>query len=227
MNKRFLHMSHAEQTAGWAWLVIQLFFLPSAVSFINKLLHLGFSAAILNVMILTVDLIAVAVIFRRYLQYQLRSVRLSTLFLWVPVGFLLYWIMSVGTAYLIAIFQPAHINANNEVVHVLLLEQPLLMTVSTVIVAPITEETLFRGLLFGQLYKKKPILGYTVSVFVFAAVHVVNYIGMQSPFTLLISLLQYIPAGVVLGFVYVKAETLAAPILIHTILNLLATVAMR
>lgn len=226
MNK-FLTMTRAEQAIGWAWLVIQLFFLPTIISLINMLLHLGLSVTMLNVVLFTIDFIAVVVIFRRYLQGQLRSIRLSTLFVWVPVGFLLYWLMSIGVTYIAAILQPAHINANNVAIHTLLQERPLLMTVGTVIFAPITEEILFRGLLFGQLYKKKPILGYTVSVLVFAAVHVVSYIGMQSPLSLLISLLQYIPAGVVLGFIYVKAQTLAAPILIHAILNLLATVAMR
>ena len=225
--KNYLKMTSAEQALGWAWLVIQLFFLPVSVVFINELLQLGLSIAVLNAVIFVIDLIAVLTIFRRYLWYQLRSIRISALILWVPVGFLLYWVLSVAVTYVMLIVQPEHINANNAAVKVLMDNRFVLTAICTVIIAPITEETLFRGLLFGQLYKKQPVLGYIVSVFVFAAVHVVSYIGQQSPLSLLISLLQYLPAGLVLSFVYTKAKTLAAPILIHATLNLLATLALR
>lgn len=225
--KHYLKMTYAEQAVGWAWLVIQLFFLPVAVVLANDLLQLSLSAAVLNTVIYVIDLIAVIIIFRRFLLLQLRSIRISVLLLWVPVGFVLYWLLAYAATYVMLILQPEHINANNAAVKSLMDSQFILTTICTVIIAPITEETLFRGLLFGQLYRKQPILGYMISILVFAAVHVVSYIGQQSPLSLLISLVQYIPAGFVLSFVYTKAGTLTAPIFIHATLNLLATLALR
>ena len=227
MNKNFLTMSKAEQLTGWAWLLIQLLFLPSVVGFLNALLQLGLSVAMLNIILFTIDFIAVIAIFHRYLLVQLREIRLDRLVVWVPLGIMLYWTLSIFAQYLVLYLQPAHTNANNETISSFLQQQQFLMTIGTVILVPVTEETLFRGLLFGTLYKKHPALGYVVSVLVFAAVHVVGYIGTQDIFSLCVSLIQYIPAGLVLGLVYVKANSLVAPILIHAFLNALATLILR
>ena len=220
-------MSFTEQLAGWIWLMVQLLFLPSIVGIANLLLHLNLSVAMLNVILFTLDFIAIIAIFHRYLFVQIRMVKLSRLLIWVPLGLGLYWTLSIVVSYLLFYLQPAHTNANNETISSLLQEQQLLMTIGTVFLVPITEETLFRGLLFGTLYKKHPALGYVVSVLVFAAVHVIGYIGTQDILSLCVSLIQYIPAGLVLSFVYIKANTLAAPILIHSILNAVATLMLR
>lgn len=223
----FLTMTRSEQAVGWAWFVIQLFFLPVVFALLNELLHLGMTVATLNIVLFAVNFIAVAIIFRRYLLVQLKSAQIKALAGWVPLGIFLYWIISFAVHILVLTLQPEHTNANNETVDLLIKQQPLLMTIGTVVLVPITEETLFRGLLFGQLYKKHPLLGYTVSVFVFAAVHVVGYIGLQDPISLCISLLQYLPAGLVFGFVYAESKTLVTPIILHAFINLIATLSMR
>ena len=226
MNK-FLIMTKSEQVTGWAWFVIQLFFLPVLVTFLNELLHLGLSVAMLNVILFTANFLAVIVIFHRYFSVQLRCVQFTALAIWIPLGWLVYCLLATVVSYVVPILQPDHVNANNDTVSILLKQQPLLMTIGIVFLGPIAEETLYRGLLFGQLYKLHPLLGYIVSTLIFAAVHVVGYIGLQDPFSLLVSLLQYLPAGFAFGFVYVKSKTLIAPIVIHILINALATLVLR
>lgn len=226
MNK-FLTMTRSEQALGWAWFVIQLFFLPVVLVFVSELFGLGLSVVTLNIILFIINFAAVAVIFRRYLMNQLRSVRFKSLAVWVPLGIVLYWVFTIVINIVVLSLQPAHSNANNEAVDSLLNQQPLLMAIGTVILVPIAEETLFRGLLFGQLYKLHPLLGYVLSILVFAAVHVVGYIGTQDAFTLFISLLQYMPAGLIFGIVYAESGTLVAPIMLHSFFNLIATLSMR
>lgn len=226
MNK-FLTMTRSEQALGWAWFVIQLFFLPVVLVFVSELLGLGLSVVTLNIILFIINFAAVAVIFRRYLMNQLRSVRFKSLAVWVPLGIVLYWLFTIVINIVVLSLQPEHSNANNEAVDSLLNQQPLLMAIGTVILVPIAEETLFRGLLFGQLYKLHPLLGYVLSILIFAAVHVVGYIGTQDAFTLFISLLQYMPAGLIFGIVYAESGTLVAPIMLHSFFNLIATLSMR
>ena len=223
MKRRFLNMSHSEQTTGWAWMVIQLFLLPSVVELLTHLFHLNISAAMLNVMLFCLNFIGTVTIFRQYLQHQTECIKLWRLLVFVPLGLVLYWLAATGVSYLIMQLWPAHINPNNQAVMALHEELPILMTIGIVFLVPITEETLFRGLLFGTVYKKYPVLGFIVSVLGFAVIHVFSYIGQQPLATLLISFLQYIPAGIVLSLSYLWARTLVAPILIHGIINLLAT----
>ena len=226
MNK-FLTMTRSEQALGWAWFVIQLFFLPVVLVFVSELFGLGLSVVTLNIILFIINFAAVAVIFRRYLMNQLRCVRFKSLAVWVPLGIVLYWVFTIVINIVVLSLQPEHSNANNEAVDSLLNQQPLLMAIGTVILVPIAEETLFRGLLFGQLYKLHPLLGYVLSILVFAAVHVVGYIGTQDAFTLFISLLQYMPAGLIFGIVYAESGTLVAPIMLHSFFNLIATLSMR
>ena len=226
MNK-FLTMTRSEQAMGWAWFVFQLFFLPVIFVFLNELLHIGLTITMLNVVLFIVNFAAIVLIFRRYLLLQLQSVRIKALAAWVPLGVFFYWTLAFAINIAVLTLQPEHANANNDTVDAFLQEQPFLMAIGTVVLAPITEETLYRGLLFGQLYKKHPILGYTVSIFLFAAVHVVGYIGQQDFFSLFVSLLQYLPAGLVFSIVYAESQTLVAPIILHSFFNLIATLSMR
>jgi membrane protease YdiL (CAAX protease family) len=55
---------------------------------------------------------------------------------------------------------------------------------------------------------------------------VIAYIGTLSPMRLLLSLLQYLPAGYCLARAYAKSGSLFAPMLIHATINLIAVLLM-
>ena len=60
-----------------------------------------------------------------------------------------------------------------------------------------------------------------VSVLAFAAIHVVGYIGLFDPVTLILCFVQYLPAGIILAAAYEKTDTIITPILIHIFINLI------
>jgi membrane protease YdiL (CAAX protease family) len=99
------------------------------------------------------------------------------------------------------------------------------MVIGTVVLVPIVEETLYRGLIFGLLPKR--ILRYAVSVGAFCAIHVMGYIGYYEPLHLLLCFMQYIPAGLVLAYAYERSGSIFAPILIHMAINGIAMLFMR
>ena len=53
----------------------------------------------------------------------------------------------------------------------------------------------------------------------FSAIHILGYIGKASTLTLVLSFLQYLPAGLCLAWSYAKSETILTPIVIHTLIN--------
>jgi len=91
----------------------------------------------------------------------------------------------------------------------------------------ITEETLYRGLLFQGLQRKNRALAYLVSVSVFAWIHVMGYVGQFDWRTLLLCFVQYLPAGIILALAYEKTDTIITPILIHIAVNQIGMSAMR
>ena len=93
------------------------------------------------------------------------------------------------------------------------------MSFVTIILAPIIEETLVRGLVFGSLHRTSRWLAYIVSCFLFVFMHNWQYFGLYPALSILLSCLPYIPASVALAWVYEKGGTIWAPITLHALIN--------
>ena len=135
----------------------------------------------------------------------------------LPVYFLGSWLCS-QIAY---ILRPDFVNLNDQSIAGMLKNSYWLMGIGTVLLVPMAEETLFRGLIFHGLYSKNKALAFAVSTMAFAAVHVISFIGKYDASLLLLSLLQYVPAGICLAFAYAKTGTVWTPIIMHTAINLI------
>ena len=98
-----------------------------------------------------------------------------------------------------------------------MLSSPVSLILMTVVLAPILEEILFRGILMkGMIHNKvKPATAIIASAVIFGAVHF-------NPW-------QFVGAcllGLVLGLVYHKTKSLLMPILLHAFNNLLSAMMM-
>jgi len=93
-------------------------------------------------------------------------------------------------------------------VSVILLQNPLLAFIPTVVIAPIGEEFIFRRLLIDRvkIYGEKKAILISALMFMFFHMNI-----PQLPFTFL--------AGLVLGYIYIKTGRLRYPIIIHAIQN--------
>ena len=53
-------------------------------------------------------------------------------------------------------------------------------------------------------------------------IHILGYIGVYSPLEIVMAFLQYLPAGLCLAWTYTKAQTIFAPIMVHSLVNAIA-----
>jgi uncharacterized protein len=88
----------------------------------------------------------------------------------------------------------------------------LVYSLNTVIVHPILEESVFRGLLYTPLYKK---VGKLIAVVLCSMTWAFVHFHFQSIFPFIGTFLQ----GVLLGWLYIKSGSLLQPILLHMFLN--------
>ena len=229
MRKTITAPNKAETIGGFIFLAVQLLVLQTALLFINMLLPVPMTEAMLNFLFFSINFISVAVIFRKFLircgknALSAPLACLKTAFL----GFVAYWISSIFISALINSVYPEFFNVNDSNLSQMTQDNFLLMAIGTVLFVPVAEETLYRGLIFGKLYNTSPILAYIISTLAFAALHIVGYIGLYEPAHLLLCLLQYIPAGFCLGWAYAKANSIWAPVFIHISINLIAILSMR
>ena len=229
MKKLSITLTHNETIAGWIYYAFQLLVLGLLLTLANMALNYPLSLTQLNILCFVINFLITTVIFRKFLwkNIQIAIKNPGRTIGYMFCGFVLYYVASVVIGIIIVLLYPNFINANDSAIGDMLQESFWPMLLSTVILVPITEEILYRGLIFGRIYRRNPVLGYLSSMFVFALIHVVGYIGTYDPSMLAISVLQYLPAGFFLAWVYVQTDSIVSCTLMHMLINLIGTLAMR
>ena len=218
-----------EITWGLRYLLFQLVFLGPIISSVLSLFSPHIRGIHIDTVYFLVNFGAVLGIFHRYLgksvQNGLRHWR--KLLLTAGAGLIVYFILTQGLDLLITRFYPEFQNINDTSISRYTKEQFWLTAFGTVILVPMTEETLFRGLIFGFLHRKSRVLAYVICTLFFAFIHVMGYLGTAPAGVLALCFVQYLPAGLILAFVYEYSGSILSPILIHTAVNASAIISMR
>lgn len=116
-------------------------------------------------------------------------------------------------------------NPNNNAIFEVLDEQYGLTAATTIFLAPILEEILFRGGLFGTLRHRNRLVAYLVTVFLFSLYHV--WQSALLDWHNLIFLIQYVPVTCVLCWAYERTDTIWTPIFLHMFINFMSLKALE
>jgi len=230
-NPRLNHiMTKGETVFGWVYLLLQQF-LPIPIVFLLGAIGIRLTTAWLNIVFFALNFFVVATVMHKYLAANLRSFgkHFGRCLAVATAGFAVYWAVNMLVSIAISLYWPEFANANDANLKAMSGECYWPFLLCTVILVPITEETLFRGVLFGSVYKLSPAVAYIFSALIFSAIHVVPYIGTDG-FTLttaLISVVQYLPASVCLAWVYEASGSIITPTLVHAAVNMIGVLAMR
>lgn len=96
------------------------------------------------------------------------------------------------------------------------------MPIVSIFLAPIAEEVLFRGVVFGGLRRKSRLMAYLISFLVFAFYCVWSRFFSGFGWDLLIDFLYYLPASLALCWCYEKGGSVWASVLLHILINILS-----
>ena len=222
-------MTKKEMIWGFPYLVLELFFLPSLLLDLNALLPAPLADSWLNVMYFSLNFIFCCFLFRDFLKRALAQVGQNpgTFLTATVAGFILYYVSNLLMSILIRLLAADYANLNDGNIAQQFSGNFVLMAVSTVVLVPVAEELLHRGLIFGSLYKANHLLAYIISATFFSAIHILGYWNSYSLPHLLLAFLQYLPAGLALAWAYRKSGSIFSSILIHATVNLLASLALR
>lgn len=228
-NRISITMSRSERWLGLLYFLFQLYPLHWLLNWINGAIGTPLSIAWLNFIYFCINFICVFSIFHRFLGRSLSDLGKNLLgtvkdaFL----GFCVYYVSSMALAATIVFLFPWFSNVNDRSVAAMLQLNYLPMVIGTVLLVPVAEELLHRGVIFQWLYCKNHTLGYTVSVLVFCAIHVMGYWGRFDYLTLFLCFIQYIPAGLCLAWAYTQSGNIFAPILMHAVINAMGVAVTR
>ena len=212
-------LSTAEQVAGFCYLPFFVVLLSAGIQWLSNLLGLALTELQLNVCYFVLNCIFVWIIFHNFLLRSFRAIRFWELVQAIILGFCLYYAGNFVFAWVIQLLKLELISYNDQTILNLVSQNRIVMIVCSVLLAPVVEETLVRGLIFGVIRRKSRIAAYAVSMVFFAVIHVWQYLLVYDVGSVLLAAVQYLPAGIALGWTYEKSNTIWAPILLHAIIN--------
>lgn len=223
MSHKSLPVSMTPSEAQWGirYLLFQYFFLPGLLALGLRLSFPYLPGVYLDFAYFLVNFLVVICLFRHFLLDSARHTaeHFPNFFTCAIIGFLVYEVLILLVSFGILQLFPDFFNVNDASISEIAKENLPVMAVGTVLLVPLVEETLYRGVVFGLLRRKGRVTAYVVSTFVFCAIHVAGYWGSFEPLHLILCFIQYIPAGVVLAAVYELSGSIFAPVLIHMAVN--------
>ena len=222
-------MTDREKLLGFGYAAVGLFLLPGLLNSMNSMLIRPLNAAWINFLYFALNFLFLTTIFHRFLKRSIvfGGKNITQLFGAAFLGFVAYWAANFALSFCILQFFPNYSNPNDGSIAAMAGGNFPMMAIGTVLFVPLAEELIHRGLVFGQLLSKNKTAAYVISAAVFAAVHVVGYLGSAPDLSLLLAFIQYLPAGFVLGWAYEKSGTIFAPMVIHSAINAMGIWAMR
>jgi len=113
-------------------------------------------------------------------------------------------------------------NPNSAAINDSALLSPGPMLAVGVFLAPVVEEILFRGVLFGTIRQRRRVTAYIVSALVFSFYHLWSYFLFDFDWRLFLYILQYIPGGLVLCWAYEKGGSIWSSIFLHMLINFIS-----
>ncbi len=141
------------------------------------------------------------------------------------LGYAMSVILSAAAAYImVALGEAAGLgsimtNPNQDAINAMAKANPAPLKAAAIILGPIVEEVLFRGVLFGTVREKSRILAYVVSAIAFAFYHLwSSFIFDYNPY-LFIQLIAYIPYSISLAYTYERSGNIWSSIGLHMIIN--------
>ena len=138
---------------------------------------------------------------------------LSSLKAWGMIGLTylgIYFVTRIGA--MVMMWEGVSNSTNQETIENIHMN-PFVLITFTVIMAPIVEELVFRGILMGRVFNPDSIVGLILSSLLFGLAHMPNSIGVW---------IVYAGMGFVLGTVYRKCQKLEYCIMAHMINNSIA-----
>lgn len=213
------NMTKSETVAGVLYLPFYVVLLSMGLLYGAELLGLSLTPVPLNGAYFVLNALFTWVLFGRFLVTSWRSIRFWDTVQAVILGFVLYYVLNVAVNFALQYFSLSVKSYNDDSMQALAQENYLVTVLCSVLLAPLTEEVLARGLIFGTVRKTSRIAAYAASMLFFSFIHVWQFIPSQGWAAIWPAAVLYVPASAALCWTYEKAGTVWAPVFLHMVCN--------
>ena len=218
-------MTRMEKILGGVLLAVYLVVLPlTAVplfDFIQKLLKTTISDSARNAAYYYILFALTLIAFWGYLGRAARAFldHIGMVLSSVGIGLIDFYGLNEIVWRVLKLFSVSQTNLNDRAILARLGAAPYSTILIVVFLAPVIEEAVFRGYIFGNLRETSRAAAYLVSSLLFALLHVWQYVAVSWDFSYLLLMVQYMIPGLVMAWVFERSGSLWGSILLHCIVN--------
>ena len=221
-----------EKIIGWVFLPLFFVGLPVMVSIAAMLLGINVLRTdvqlYLNAGLELFSFVLLAACFHRYLGKCFRQTRSfpGRYLLGLIVGLVIYFFGNALMGFLTQLIEPGLENINNNTIADMAGSNAVVALAFAVLLAPLVEEILFRGVIFTSLRSRSRFWAYVVSMAAFSLIHVIGYVGQYPLLTLALCFVQYLPASFALAWAMEYSGSIWTSISVHMLANIAAMAVM-
>lgn len=218
-------MSKPQKTAGFIYLPLHIAIIPLLVGMLGYYIPNGMDDLTANIIYYGIGLVFCLIAMWRYLRsaFDILLDNLMKNIVMIAFAYCIQFMLSfILTSALVLIAGDSVVNPNDEMVTEIASDNYRAALSISVFIAPIVEEILFRGVVFGSIRQKNRTWAYVISIALFAFYHVWQYAVAYQDVSMLIYAVQYIPAAYALAWSYEKTNCIWIPIFLHMFLNFYA-----
>lgn len=218
-------LSKTEFRWGIVYLIVHVLVLPWLLGMIGGLLIVSgieISNVSINAVYLLIGFTVLLIIFRRYLMENFEHFIFNPAksLVIIVIGIIVYFIANVIFDIVITIIAGGDLSSPNNDAVTSMVKSALYPSIAlTVLLAPVVEEILYRGVLFSGIGAKSKFWGYLLSTVLFAFSHVYQAMIYSFDPMLFLTMALYLPSGLVLANIYERSGTIWCPIIVHMAIN--------
>ncbi len=117
----------------------------------------------------------------------------------------------------------ASTSENQAIISAVIRTSPVVMAITTIFLAPILEELIFRGIIFSWLYEVHPVIAHLLTAFIFSFMHIMNAVlsGNSAEW---LQIFSYFLMALVFSYLYEKRNNIFVPMITHVMNNLISVI---
>lgn len=221
-------MTRGERIAAWIYLPVHVVGIPLLMSLIFILFpDAGLTDAKMNALYYGFGALYIFLFLWKYLRggYDTLIDNIRRCLVALLMGWLLHIIMSFSLSIIMTLFgMDLASSPNNDAVVDMAKSSYGSIFAMAVFLAPIVEEPLFRGAVFGSIRPYNRAAAYAVSSVLFSLYHVWQFAVLYQDPRYLLSAVSYLPISIALCYSYERSGSIWVPVLFHMSMNLLSMV---
>ncbi len=217
-------MTRMQTLFTWIYLLLHVAVLPLLLGLYQTYSPDQTSDAALNLVYYAVGVVFCLTVTLSFLRsgFDVLVENFRLCLLTMVLGLMIDYALSGAAALVLLLVDGVLDNPNNATVMELAGTDAGTVKAIAIFLAPIVEEVLFRGAVFGSIRPRSRVWAYVISVLAFSLYHVWQYAAAYSDPTLLLYALQYIPVSIVLAWCYERSGCIWTGIFFHMGFNALS-----